>query len=238
MSALNEPRQTTESVMPPVVIEANNISKTFGDAGLSVDVLQGIDLRVAASSSASIIGASGSGKSTLLHILGGLEKPDTGEVIVSGQHLSTMNERQRGDIRNRSLGFIYQFHHLLAEFSALENVAMPLFIRGIDKEQAYAEAELALRQVGLSKRVQHRPAELSGGERQRTAIARATVTRPQCILADEPTGNLDRKTADGVFDVLLSLKEQYQTSLIIVTHDNQLAERTECQFLLENGQLS
>jgi len=152
--------------------------------------------------------------------------------------MASMNEKQRGFVRNESLGFIYQFHHLLAEFSALENVAMPLLIRGDVREEALQKAKEALEKVGLAKRVEHRPAEMSGGERQRTAIARAIVAKPKCILADEPTGNLDRKTADSVFDVLLSLQEQYQTSLIMVTHDTHLAERTERQCVLENGKLS
>ncbi len=220
------------------VIQAKNVSKTFGEANLKVDVLKSIDFNVEAASSVSIVGASGSGKSTLLHILGGLDQPDEGEVIISGKNMASMNEKQRGFVRNESLGFIYQFHHLLAEFSALENVAMPLLIRGDVREEALQKAKEALEKVGLAKRVEHRPAEMSGGERQRTAIARAIVAKPKCILADEPTGNLDRKTADSVFDVLLSLQEQYQTSLIMVTHDTHLAERTERQCVLENGKLS
>jgi len=220
------------------VIQANNISKTFGEANLQVDVLKSIDFTVEAASSVSIVGASGSGKSTLLHILGGLDQPDEGEVIINEKNMASMNEKQRGFVRNESLGFIYQFHHLLAEFSALENVAMPLLIRGDVREEALQKAKEALEKVGLAKRVEHRPAEMSGGERQRTAIARAIVAQPKCILADEPTGNLDRKTADSVFDVLLSLQEQYQTSLIMVTHDTHLSERTERQYVLEDGKLS
>ena len=220
------------------VLEASNVSKSFDDGTLRADVLTGIDLVVNASDSIAIVGSSGSGKSTLLHILGGLDSPDQGVVKIAGKDVTTASESERGVLRNQFMGFIYQFHHLLAEFSALENVAMPLLIRGVVKDEAYAEAELALQSVGLSHRIQHRPGELSGGERQRAAIARAVVTKPACVLADEPTGNLDRKTADSVFQTLMNLNESHGTALVIVTHDQNLAQQTQSRLMLQDGKLT
>lgn len=225
------------NVLATNVLATTGVCKSFDDGTLRADVLNGIDLNVKAHDCISIVGTSGSGKSTLLHILGGLDKPDAGTVEIAGQNITAANERQRGELRNRFMGFIYQFHHLLAEFSALENVAMPLLIRGESREEAYAEAQIALTSVGLAHRLQHRPGELSGGERQRAAIARAVVTRPACILADEPTGNLDRKTADNVFASLMELNANHGTALVIVTHDQTLAKQTHKSLSLEDGVL-
>jgi len=221
-----------------IVLEAGDVSKSFDDGTLRADVLKGVNLVVNASDSIAIVGSSGSGKSTLLHILGGLDTPDSGDVKIAGKDVTAASESERGILRNQFMGFIYQFHHLLAEFSALENVAMPLLIRGLTSGDAYAEAEQALRSVGLAHRIQHRPGELSGGERQRAAIARAVVTKPACVLADEPTGNLDRKTADSVFETLMSLNADHGTALVIVTHDQEIAERTRNRLLLKDGKLT
>lgn len=220
------------------IISCQNITKRFREGKLDVEVLRGITLDIHAGEKIAIVGSSGSGKSTLLHILGGLDLPSEGSVQVLDQDISKLSDTQRGVLRNKSLGFIYQFHHLLPEFTALENVAMPLLIGGAKVSDATEKASDILDKVGLGKRLNHKPGQLSGGERQRAAIARALVTKPQAVLADEPTGNLDHKTAMHIFDLMQSLNQEMQTAFIIVTHDMQLAEKMDKVYNLIDGKFT
>ena len=219
------------------VLECRQLGKIFGEGDVALCILEGVDFTINSGERIAIMGASGSGKSTLLHLLGGLDEPSSGEISMAGKLLTSLSPVQLGRLRNKTLGFVYQFHHLLPEFTALENVAMPLLVRGIRPAQAKQQAAALLDRVGLSSRLSHKPGEMSGGERQRAAIARALVTRPACVLADEPTGNLDRHNAEQAFELMLELNRELDTSVLVATHDPMIAERMDRVIHLEDGKL-
>jgi lipoprotein-releasing system ATP-binding protein len=223
--------------MTESVLEARDVGRQFQQGPVTLEVLKSVNVSILAGERLSIVGASGSGKTTLLQILGGLDKPTTGHVLVEGKDIHALGEKERGDLRNHAIGFVYQFHHLLPEFSALENVAMPLLVRRMNTREAKDRASEILKRVGLGERLTHRPHQLSGGERQRAAVARALVTQPKLVLADEPTGNLDGRNAEAVFELMLELNRERRTSLVIVTHDLRIAARMDRALEIENGSL-
>lgn len=223
--------------MTESVLEARDVARQFQQGHVTLEVLKSVNVSIFAGERLSIVGASGSGKTTLLQILGGLDKPSSGQVLVDGKDIHALGEKERGDLRNHAMGFVYQFHHLLPEFSALENVAMPLLVRRMNTGEAKDRASEILKRVGLGERLTHRPHQLSGGERQRAAVARALVTQPKLVLADEPTGNLDGRNAEGVFELMLELNRERRTSLVVVTHDPRIAARMDRVLEIENGSL-